>query len=133
MANQQSTPFWQGTNFWVAAIMIVISFFGGGDSLAQQVVMSVAGVIGAFFAVRQFVQTAKFGGWYQTLVQGNTLNYVAQVLLLVGIPNVDQLIPPLKDLIDAFVQGNWGLIISRFVSLATIIFYLFIKKAATKP
>ena len=133
MANQQSTPFWQGTNFWVAALMIVISFFGGGESLAQQVVMSVAGVIGAFFAVRQFVQTAKFGGWYQTLVQWNTLNYVAQVLLLVGIPNVDQLIPPLKDLIDAFVQGNWGLIISRFVSLATIIFYLFIKKSPPKP
>lgn len=127
---ENTIPFWKGTNFWVASIMVIISLFGGGDGIANTVVMSVSGVIAAFFAVRQFINSAKFGGWYKTLVQGNTLNYLAQVLILVGIPNVEQLVPPLKDLIDAFVQKNWGLVISRVVSLATIVFYLFVKKPA---
>ena len=129
MADTQPIKFWQGTNFWVASLMVILSLFGGGEGLANQIVMSVAGLIAVGFAVRQFVNVAKFGGWYKTLVQGNTLNYLAQVLLLVGIPNIDQIVPPLKDLVDAFVQGNWGLVISRFVSLGTIIFYLFLKKA----
>lgn len=117
--------FLKGTNFWVSALLFFISFFGGGEALATQVVMSVAGLVAAFFAVRQFIQSAKFGGWKETLVQGNTLNYLAQVLVLVGIPNIDQIIPPLKELVDAFLQGNWGLAISKGVALITIIFYLF--------
>lgn len=129
MSTPTTQKFWQGTNFWVAALLVVLSLFGGGEGLATQVVMSVSGVIAAFFALRQFLSSAKFGGWKETFLQGNTLNYISQVLLLVGVPNIDQIVPPLKDLIDAFVQGNWGLVISRVVSLATIVFYLFIKKA----
>lgn len=128
-----ATPFWQGTNFWVASLMVILSLFGGSEGLANTVVMSVSGVIAAFFAVRQFVKSAKFGGWYKTLVQGNTLNYLAQVVVLIGIPNVEQLIPPLKDVIDAFTQKNWGRVISGVVSLATIVFYLFVKKPAVTP
>lgn len=131
MANesQNPIPFWQGTNFWVASLMVVLSLFvGGNEGLANQIVMSVTGLLGAFFAVRQFVKSAKFGGWFQTLVQGNTLNYLAQVLLLIGIPNVDQLIPPLKDLTAAFVEANWPRAISALVSLGTIVFYVFLKK-----
>ena len=124
----QTLPFWKGTNFWIAALMVILSIFGGGEALASQVVMSVSGLIAAFFAVRQFVNSAKFGGWKETFVQGHTLNYLAQVLLLVGIPNVDQLVAPTKELVQAFVEGNWGRVISAVVSLATIVFYLFIKK-----
>ena len=124
----QTLPFWKGTNFWIAALMVILSIFGGGEALASQVVMSVSGLIAAFFAVRQFVNSAKFGGWKKTFVQGNTLNYLAQVLLLVGIPNVDQLVAPTKELVQAFVERNWGRVISAVVSLATIVFYLFIKK-----
>lgn len=126
--------FLKGTNFWVSFLLFFISFFGGTEQLATQVVMSVAGFISALFAVRQFIQSAKFGGWKETLVQGNTLNYLAQVLVLVGIPNIDQIVPPLKELVDAFLQGNWGLAISKGVALVTIIFYLFFAnkaKAAT--
>lgn len=123
--------FWQSTGFWVSALMVGLSLFGGSEALASQAVAAVGGVVAAFFAVRQFANSAKFGGWYETLVQGNTLNYIAQVVLLLGIPNVDQLIPPLKDLISGFSEGNWGRVISALVSIATIVFYLFIKKPAT--
>ena len=124
--------FLKGTHFWIAALLFVISFFGGTEELATRVVMSIAGVISAFFAIRQFIQSAKFGGWKETLVQGNTLNYLAQVLVLLGVPNIDQLIPPLKELVDAFIQGNWGLAISKGVAFITIVFYLFFANK-TKP
>lgn len=131
----QTPNFWdrllsavKGTNFWIALLVFILSMFGGNESLASQVVMSVSGLIAAFFAVRQFVNSAKFGGWKEAFVQGNTLNYLAQVLLLVGIPNIDQLIPPAKSLVQGFIDGNWGNVISSLVTLATIVFYLFIKK-----
>ena len=65
--------FLKGTNFWVSALLFFISFFGGTEELATQVVMSVAGLIAAFFAVRQFIQSAKFGGWKETLLSGEFL------------------------------------------------------------
>ena len=108
--------------------MVILSLFGGGEDLANQVVMAVVGTIAAFGAVRQFVQSAKFGGWKQTLIQGNTLNYLFSALTLVGLPSLETAIPALKDFISSIVEGNWGLAISRGVALLTILFYLFINR-----
>ena len=120
--------FLKSTNFWFASLMVILSLFGGGEDLANQVVMAVVGTIAAFGAVRQFVQSAKFGGWKQTLIQGNTLNYLFSALTLVGLPSLETAIPALKDFISSIVDGNWGLAISRGVALLTILFYLFMNK-----
>ena len=120
--------FLKSTNFWFASFMVILSLFGGGEDLANQVVMAVVGTIAAFGAVRQFVQSAKFGGWKQTLIQGNTLNYLFSALTLVGLPSLETAIPALKDFISSIVDGNWGLAISRGVALLTILFYLFMNK-----
>lgn len=128
LTTSQAPKFWQGTNFWVAALIFIFSFFGNGQELAGQIVGLVTAGIAAVFGIRQFFQQNKFGGFYKTLVQGNTLNYLAQVLIYAGIPNVDQLVPPLKTAVEAFASGNWGQIVSALVSLGTIVFYLFFRK-----
>lgn len=122
------TPFWKGTNFWLAALLFVGSFFGLPKDTAQTTIMAVVGVVGAFGAARQFMQSAKWGGFIPTLLQPNTLNYLVSVLTLIGIPQADQLTDGLNGLVEAVVAGNWGLFITRLFSFGTIIFYLVRKK-----
>lgn len=108
--------------------MFIGSFFGLQENTAQQVVMAVVGIIAAGGGVRQFLQTAKFGGFLETLKQPNTINYLIGVLTLVGIPQAGEIVPALKDVVDALVTGNWGLVITRGIALLTILFYIFKKK-----
>ncbi len=119
--------FWQGTNFWFAALMVVFSFFGGTEGLAQQIVSLGVGVVALFGAVRQFLPNAKFKGFKDALGEVNTWNYIGGVLTLI-VPQAGELVPALRDLYDALITGNWGLVITRGVALLTIAFYLFKKK-----
>lgn len=125
-----NTPkkFYQGTNFWLALLMFVGSFFGAPEALSTQVVMSIVGLIAAVGAVRQFLPNAKFSSIKDRLKDQNTWNYLTGLVVTLGIPNIDQLIPPLHDLSDAFISGNWGLVITRGVTLLTMAFYLLVKK-----
>lgn len=122
--------FWQGTNFWFALLMFALSFFGGGEDLAQQVVSAVVGVVALFGAVRQFLPNAKFKGVKATLAEANTWNYIAGVVVLI-VPQAGELVPALRELYDALILGNWGLVISRGVALLTMAFYLFRSKPAS--
>lgn len=118
------TPFWKGTNFYLALLMFVGSFFAAPGDLATTVVMSIVGLVAAVGAVRQFLPSAKFVGWRSVLASANTWNYLTGLLTLVGIPAAGEIIPALQGLTDALVDGNWGLVITRGVALLTILFYL---------
>ena len=123
----EQKKFWQSTNFWFAALMVVFSFFGGTEGLAQQIVSLGVGVVALFGAVRQFLPNAKFKGFKDALGEVNTWNYIGGVLTLI-VPQAGELVPALRDLYDALITGNWGLVITRGVALLTIAFYLFKKK-----
>jgi len=123
----EQKKFWQGTNFWFAALMVVFSFFGGTEDLAQQIVSLGVGVVALFGAVRQFLPNAKFKGVKEVLGAANTWNYISGVVVLI-LPQAGELVPALRDLYDALILGNWGLVISRGVALLTIAFYLSKKK-----
>jgi hypothetical protein len=125
MENQK---FWQGTNFWFAALMFVFSFFGGTEDLAQQIVSTAVGVIALFGAVRQFLPSLKFTGFKAALAAPNTWNYLSGVLVLL-VPQAGELVPALREVYDALILGNWGLVISRGIAFLTILFYIFKKKA----
>lgn len=124
------TKFWEGTNFWVALLMVILSFFGGGsgaEGIAQTVVTTAFGGISAFFMVRNFLVGAKWNGFKATFADANTWNYIAGVVLTI-LPQATDLVPALHGVYDALITGNWGLVISRGISMLTIIYYLFVKK-----
>jgi len=125
MENQK---FWQGTNFWFASLMLVLSFFGGTEDLAQQIISTAVGVVALFGAVRQFLPNLKFTGFKAALAAPNTWNYLSGVLVLL-VPQAGELVPALREVYDALILGNWGLVISRGIALLTIAFYIFKKKA----
>lgn len=115
--------FLKGTNFYIAVLMLVFSFFGGNEGLAQQLVSTGVGLIATIGLVRQFLNTAKFQGFKNTLAQANTWNYIGGVVLLI-LPQAGDLIPAVQSVYDALITGNWGLVISRGFTLLTIVFYL---------
>lgn len=127
--SDQPKKFWQGTNFYFALFMVGLSFFTGigGEGIAQQAVSLAVGAIALVGAFRQFLPTAKFKGWKQAFGEANTWNYLSGVLVLI-VPQAGELIPALRELYDALILGNWGLVISRGIALLTIAFYLFKKK-----
>lgn len=130
MANT-SIPFWKGTNFWFAALMVVGSFWGLQEGTANAVIAVGVAAVGAVGLVRQFFVSAKFGGFFETLKQPNTINYLTSALVLAGIPAAAELIPGLSKLAEALVAGNWGLAISEGFAVITILIYLFKKKSTT--
>ena len=115
--------FLKGTNFYLALLMVVFSFFGGNEGLAQQLVSLGVGIVALIGAIRQFANTAKFQGFRNTLAQANTWNYISGVVLLI-LPQAGDLIPAVQDVYDALITGNWGLVISRGFALLTIIYYM---------
>ena len=125
--NQTPAKFWEGTNFWFALIMVGLSFFGGGENVAQSLVTAGVGIVAAFGAFRQFLVGAKWQGFKQTLAEPNTWNYIAGIVLTI-LPQATDLVPALQGVYDALITGNWGLVISRGIALLTIVYYLFIKK-----
>lgn len=125
--NQQPQKFYEGTNFWFALLMVILSFFGGGENVAQALVTAGFGVVAAIGVFRQFLVGAKWKGLKGTLAEPNTWNYIAGVVLTI-LPQATDLVPALHGVYDALITGNWGLVISRGIALLTIIYYLFVKK-----
>lgn len=127
-AQEPTKKFWQSTNFYFAAIMLIGSFWGLQEQTAQTIIgVGVAG-IAAIGGIRQFLQTAKFGGFLDTLKQANTQNYIVSLLAILGIPQAQTLVDSASKIVDAAQQKNYGLLISTVLSFFTILFYTVIKK-----
>lgn len=117
-----------GTNVYVNLLLLIGSIFGGmSDSTATLIVAAGSGVIGAFFAIRNWIVNAKFSlnkSWI-----GDPNNWAYLTAVIVGlVPAASGLIEPLKGLAQALVAGNWGAIITGAVTLISLIYYTFFAK-----
>lgn len=123
----QEIKFWKGTQFYFALLIFAGQFFGMSEGMATQIVSAVVGMIGAAGIVRNFVKTAEPTPFLPTLLSANGINYLTAVLVSIS-PQLGDLVPPLKGLIEAIQAGNWGQIVSAMVSLGTIVYYIVKKK-----
>lgn len=115
--------FYEGTQFWFALLILIGGFWGMTEDTASQIIASAVGLIGGVGVVRNFVKNADPKPFLPTLLSANGINYLTAVLVAVS-PQLGDLVPPIKKLIEAIQAGNWGAIISATVSLGTIIYYL---------
>jgi len=127
-AQEPKKPFWQSANFAFSAIMLLGSFWGLQEQAAQSIISVGVAAIAAFGGIRQFLQTAKFGGFLETLKQANTQNYIVSLLAILGVPQAQALVDSASKVVDAAQQKNYGLLISTGLSFLTIIFYTVIRK-----
>ena len=127
-----ATP-WTGTNLWVNLLLLVGSVFGGlsGD-LATQIVAALLGIVGAFFALRNWIVKAKFSAGKGWLTDPNTWTYLTAVLVAIA-PKAADLIPQLRGLVEALYSGNWGSIITAAITLVSLIYYTFFRPKPGTP
>ena len=123
--NTTTNP-WLGTNLWVQIILVLTSVFGGmTQTTAGMIVAAASGAIAAGFAIRTWVISAKFNK--NILKDVNFWAYVTNVVVALS-PQLADLLPPLKSLVDALYAQNWGQVITAGVSILSILFYSVIKK-----
>jgi len=127
MSYPVNKSFWQGTNFWVAIILLIGGFFVGfPQEDAVTAVNGVFALVATIFGIREKVKgTVTFKEW---IAGSNTWNYIAAAVVSI-IPAIPlELFHSLKEILQAAVGGNWQGIAVGVFSLATIVYNIFKKK-----
>jgi len=123
------SPF-TGTNFYIQALLVLASLAGGmSQDEAGLIVSGLSGAVAAVFAFRNWVVGRKFVTPKTWWGDANNWSYLTAALVAI-LPFSAELLPPIKDLITAFIAKDWGNIIKGLISLGTIIYYLLKKPAA---
>lgn len=121
LSEQTDKKFWQGTNFYMALGLLILSASTLAMDQAQaQLTFLIEGVVAGIYLIRQ-VATGKFS--FKNFQDKNGWNYLAQLILLVS-PQFADLVPGLQKLTEALVAKDWGAVISALFSIGTILYYL---------
>ena len=127
MSNAVNVKFWQGTNFWIAIMLLIGGFFVGfPQEDAAGAVTGIFALVGTIFGIREKVKgTVSFKDW---ITGSNTWNYIATAVIAI-VPTIpSELFVSLRDVLQAAIGGNWQGIGIGIFSLATILYNLFKKK-----
>ena len=120
-AGETEKKFWQGTNFYMALGLLILSASTLAMDQAQaQLTFLIEGVVAGIYLIRQ-VATGKFS--FKNFQDKNGWNYLAQLILLVS-PQFTDLVPGLQKLTEALIEKDWGAVISAMFSIGTILYYL---------
>lgn len=126
MSNKSENPtkFWQGTNFWVAAVLAIGGIFVGfpADN-ARLFVEMLVGTVASAFLIREKVK-GLHPDWLAWIKSPNTWNYLATAIIAIVPAIPAELFQRLRELLDAALIGNWQGIVSGVFSIATIIYYI---------
>ena len=122
-------PFYLSTNFYLALLMLIGSFWALPIELGRELTLAFTAVIAAFGLFRQWLKTKPgrlpLREWLKK--DANTWNYLAGVVLTI-LPFAGELVPALRDVVDAIINGQWNLLLTRLITLGTIAYYLFFKR-----
>lgn len=122
--------FWEGTGFWVAAALGVLSIWAGfttetGDLVADTITQ----IFGASFALRQVFKESQID-LRKWIGDANTWAYLTAFFSPIFGPWVADVVPLLQEFVNSLVGGaNLSQIITSAVTLAISIFYLFRDRA----
>lgn len=124
----EDIKFWQGTNFWIALVLAVGGLFVGfPQGEARDIVAAVFALIGAAGAIREKVKDLQID-WRAWLGSKNTWNYIATVFVSIFPMLPADLFARLADLFNALLGGNWQGVVTAVFSIATMLYYIFVKK-----
>lgn len=125
MAETPEKKFWQSTNFWISATMIVLgAVMGFSESIAEQLVSATFGVIAAILSVRNLLKDGRFD-WRRWINDSNFWAHLTVVLLSIFPAIPEGLISAIENLIRAIFTGNFQAIIIAAVPLFNVLYKLF--------
>jgi len=129
MSNTATTPWWQGTNFYIAAIMASLGVsFGIQEQEVGALVTPVFAIISAAGLIRERIKAAT-PNWGEWIKSKNTWNYLTAAIIQI-VPNLPAgLGEKIFEVVQAVIGKNWTATITGIISVATIIyFWLFAPK-----
>jgi len=116
---------YQSSNFWTAAIMVVAgAFVGFSQEMAGTAVGAVFGIVAVGKSLHNYFKSAEIDlkGW---IMDSNFVNY-ALIVITTFIPAFDpQLLQKLQQLTGAIFDGDVSGVIAAVFSLATILYNIF--------
>lgn len=122
----------KGTNFWFAVLLFLGTFVGLTEGLAQQIMGTVMAMIATVGAVRIWIKNDfAFKGKENLNKDANMWNYLGQIFIIL-VPMGGDVIPALAEVVDALVTKQYNLVISRGLTLLTVIFFL-LRNRPTPP
>lgn len=121
----EQKKWYQSSNFWTAAIMVVAGIFVGfTEEMAGTAVGSVFAIVAAGKALHNYFKDAKID-WKGWVLNSNFVNY-ALIVITAFLPTFDpMLLQKLQQLAGAIFAGDVSGIIAAIFSLATILYNIF--------
>ena len=128
---ENTKKWYQGTGFYVAAIMAIFGFFTGlQESDISSAVQLSFGLSGAVLAIRQKIKDSgiDFKKW---ILNPNTMAYLGTAVtsLVPMIPA--EIFEKLNEIIVAAVDKNYSALLAGVFSVASIVYFTFFGKKTT--
>lgn len=122
ITSNTKTPFWQGSNFYVALVLMIGGFFVGfpeGDAkhFVEMLFATVAGGFGLREQLKNLRPDAE-----KWVLSGNFVNYLMAAIVAV-VPTFPNIGEALQQTLSGILGGNWQGILTGIFSLATMLFY----------
>lgn len=119
---------WQSSNFWTAAIMVIAgAFVGFEESMAETAVGGIFGIIAVGKSLHNYFKEAKID-WKSWVLDSNFVNY-ALIVLTTFFANFDAaLLEKIQQLFGAALDGDVSGILAAIFSIATILYNVFKQK-----
>lgn len=127
----QTKKWYEGTNFYVAAFMVVLGFFSAVQpESVREVVDALFRGVGGIFAIREAVKSGGVDvkGW---LTNGNLYNYLFAILSTFMPDAPPEWMTQLNGIVNGIVTQNYTAMLSGLAALGISVFY-FIKNRKQK-
>lgn len=116
---------WQSSNFWTAAIMVVAGAFTGfTEEMAQTAVGAVFGIIAVGKTLHNYFKSAEidFKAW---VLNSNFVNYAMVIISTFTAVIKPELLQKIQQLAGGLIDGDIGAALAAAFSVLTIIWNLF--------
>lgn len=122
MQTAQKKQFWQSPNFLLAVIIVIGGFFVGfPQEAAGEAVAALFALIGTGGILYKFFKSKPAGKAKPWLQDANFWNYLSVIGISLLPEIAPALLPPLQDVTENLLRGNYGGALMGAISLITII------------
>lgn len=119
--NQQK-KWWQSTNFYISAVLVIGSLFiGFPEETAQSAVYGIAGILAAAGIIRNWAKDARFD--FSQIQSANFWNYIATLAAVISpIALPENLFQEAQEVTRALFEQNWQSVLISGFSMLSILF-----------
>lgn len=124
MSIEVNKKFWQGTNFYIALLMVAGGLYAGiQDTDVKPIVSGIFGIVASVGLLREKLKGSTLVTFKEWIKSKNTWSYLGIAIVQV-IPSIPaDFFTRLNEIATAAIDQNWTAFISAILSGATMIYF----------